>query len=160
MAREKTVKPRQMTLANKITVLRILAIPLLVIALIENSLNWARLIFSLSIFSDALDGAIARIRKERSALGSFLDPLADKLLLLATFMAFTYLGWVPVWVFVTIVSRDLLIILGWSVVMNRTAQPRSCFASQKPTRRMSCPAFSSRKSSSSSARRRPSGSAG
>jgi cardiolipin synthase len=128
MAREKAIKPRQMTLANKITVLRILAIPLLVIALIENSLPWARWIFIFSIFSDALDGALARLRRERSTLGSFLDPLADKLLLLATFMTFTYLGWVPVWVFVAIVSRDLLIILGWSVVYiltgNSKIEPR------------------------------------
>lgn len=117
-----------MTLANKITVARIVTIPLLVIALFEHSLQWARVIFILSIFSDALDGTIARIRGERTPLGTFLDPLADKLLLVATYIAFTVLGWIPVWVFIAVLSRDMLIILGWSVVYiltgNRKIEPR------------------------------------
>lgn len=117
-----------MTLASKITVLRIMAIPLFVIALLEHRLGWARLIFVLSVFSDALDGAIARLRGERTALGSFLDPLADKLLLLATYVAFSTLGWIPVWVFIAVLSRDLLIVLGWTVVYiltgNSKIQPR------------------------------------
>jgi cardiolipin synthase len=117
-----------MTLANKITVLRIIAIPFFLIALMEHSVFWARLIFILSVFSDALDGALARIRKERTALGSFLDPLADKLLLVSTFIAFTYLGSIPVWAFITIISRDLLILLGWALVYiltgNSKIEPR------------------------------------
>src|SRR5205085_187275 len=108
--------------------LRIIAIPLFVIALIEHHLEWARAIFIFSIFSDALDGTLARIRGERTPLGSFLDPLADKLLLVATFVAYTYLGWIPVWIFIAVVSRDLIIILGWSVVYiltgNSKIQPR------------------------------------
>jgi cardiolipin synthase len=105
-----------MTLANKITVLRILAIPVFVITLYEHHLNAARGIFLVSVISDALDGGLARIRGEQSRLGSFLDPVADKLLLMSTFVAFTSLGWVPVWIFITVISRDLLIVLGWSVV--------------------------------------------
>src|SRR6202163_1184064 len=117
-----------MTLANKITVLRIIAIPILIIALLEHQLGWARAIFILSILSDALDGTIARIRGERTPLGSFLDPMADKLLLLGTFIAYTYLGWIPVWIFITVISRDLIIILGWTVVYiltgNSKIEPR------------------------------------
>ena len=123
MARQKTL-----TLATKITVLRIIAIPLFIIALIEHSRMWAQVIFILSIFSDALDGALARIRGERTPLGSFLDPLADKLLLLSTFVALTYLGQIPIWVFIVVLSRDLLIILGWCVVYiltgNSKIEPR------------------------------------
>lgn len=117
-----------MTLANKITVLRMIAIPLFIIALLENNLFWARIIFILSALSDALDGILARIRRERTPLGSFLDPLADKLLLVATFIAFTALHWIPVWIFIAVFSRDLLIIMGWSVVYiltgNRKIEPR------------------------------------
>jgi cardiolipin synthase len=117
-----------MTLANKITVLRIIAIPLFVIALWEHYILCARIIFVLSVASDALDGIVARIRGERTPLGTFLDPLADKLLLLATFVAFTALGSIPVWVFITVLSRDMLIVLGWSVVYiltgNRKIEPR------------------------------------
>jgi cardiolipin synthase (CMP-forming) len=117
-----------MTLANKITVTRIIAIPFFLIALLEQSMLWARVIFILSVLSDALDGGLARIRGERTALGSFLDPLADKLLLVGTFVAYTYLGWIPVWVFITILSRDLLILMGWSLVYiltgNSKIEPR------------------------------------
>ena len=113
-----------MTLANKITVLRIIAIPVLIIALFEHSLTWARLIFIFSILSDALDGTLARIRGERTPLGSFLDPLADKLLLVATYVAFTALGWIPLWIFIAVLSRDMLIVLGWSVVYILTGNPK------------------------------------
>ena len=117
-----------MTLANKITVLRIVAIPIFVIALLDQHMILARTIFILSVLSDALDGTLARIRGERTALGSFLDPTADKLLLVATFIVLTALKWIPLWVFITILSRDMIIILGWQIVYmltgNRKIQPR------------------------------------
>ena len=88
----------------------------------------ARIIFSLSVFSDALDGGIARLRGERTPLGAFLDPVADKLLLVVTYITFSYLNWIPLWVFVAVLSRDLLIILGWAVVYilttNKKIEPR------------------------------------
>ncbi len=117
-----------MTLASKITVLRIMAIPFFVLALLEHHLAAAQAIFCLCVFSDALDGTIARIRGERTPLGAFLDPLADKLLLVVTYVAFSYLNWIPLWVFVAVVSRDLIIILGWIVVYilthNSKIEPR------------------------------------
>ena len=117
-----------MTLANKMTVLRMIAIPLFIIALLEQYLFWARLIFVLSVVSDALDGAVARIRGERTRLGTFLDPIADKLLLVSTFITFTAMGAMPVWVFITVLSRDMLIVLGWLIVFiltgNSKIQPR------------------------------------
>jgi cardiolipin synthase (CMP-forming) len=117
-----------MTLASKITVLRILTIPFFVIAVLEHHLLLAQVIFCLCIFSDALDGTIARLRGERTPLGAFLDPLADKLLLVVTYVTFSYLNWIPLWVFVAVISRDLLIVLGWTVVYilttNSKIQPR------------------------------------
>jgi cardiolipin synthase len=117
-----------MTLANKITVFRILAIPLFVIALIEGAWGWAQGLFVFCVFSDALDGTIARLRGERTPLGTFLDPLADKLLLLAAYVTLTYLHELPLWVFVAVFSRDLLILLGWLLVYilidNRKIEPR------------------------------------
>jgi len=105
-----------MTLASKITVVRIMAVPFFAIALLERHLVYGQILFCLSVFSDALDGAIARLRGERTPLGAFLDPLADKLLLVVSYIVFSYLNWIPLWVFVAVVSRDLLIILGRSVV--------------------------------------------
>ncbi len=123
-----SLKTRTMTLASKITVLRIVAIPFFVIALLQHAILWAQIIFCLSVFSDALDGAIARLRRERTPLGAFLDPLADKLLLVVTYIVFSSLGWIPLWVFVAVLSRDLLIILGWTVVYilthNSKIEPR------------------------------------
>ena len=117
-----------MTLANKITVLRIIAIPFFVIALLEHFTLWAQALFVLSVFSDALDGTIARMRGERTPLGTFLDPMADKLLLLSAYTTLTYLGQFPLWVFVAVLSRDVLILMGWSLVYvltaNRKIEPR------------------------------------
>jgi len=117
-----------MTLANKITVLRIIAVPFFVIALIEHYTRTAQLLFVLSVFSDALDGAIARLRGERTPLGTFLDPMADKLLLIAAYITLTYLGRLPLWVFVAVLSRDVLILMGWLLVYvltnNKKIEPR------------------------------------
>lgn len=117
-----------MTLASKITVLRIVAVPFFVVAILQGHVRLARIIFSLSVFSDALDGGIARVRGERTPLGAFLDPVADKLLLVVTYITFSYLNWIPLWVFVAVLSRDLLIILGWTVVYilttNKKIEPR------------------------------------
>ena len=121
-------KGRNMTLASKITVLRIIAIPFFVIAMTEHHLLAAQIIFALSVFSDALDGTIARLRGERTPLGAFLDPLADKLLLVVSYIVFCYLNWIPLWIFVAVVSRDLLIVMGWTVVYilthNSKIEPR------------------------------------
>src|SRR5438477_11775931 len=105
-----------MTLANKITILRIIAIPIFIILLIQHAFGWARGLFIAMVLSDAVDGALARIRRERTPLGSFLDPLADKLLLVATYVTFTAIGSMAVWVFIAVLSRDMLIVLGWSIV--------------------------------------------
>jgi cardiolipin synthase (CMP-forming) len=116
------------TLANKITVLRIIAIPFFVIALWEGHLAVARTLFVVSVFTDALDGTLARLRGERTPLGTFLDPLADKLLLVSAFIVLTALKQLPLWAFVAVLSRDLIIVLGWSIVFiltnNRKIQPR------------------------------------
>jgi cardiolipin synthase len=131
MKLKKTTDPasaNSMTLASKITVLRIIAIPFFVFAMLDHHIVWAQIIFCLSVFSDALDGAIARLRRERTPLGAFLDPLADKLLLVVTYITFSYLNWIPLWVFIVVISRDLLVILGWTVVYilttNAKVEPR------------------------------------
>jgi len=117
-----------MTLANKITVGRIIAVPFFVLAMMENQLLLGQIIFVICAATDALDGTLARIRKERTPLGTFLDPLADKLLLTATFIVLTALNLIPLWVFITVISRDFIIVLGWSVVFiltgNKKIEPR------------------------------------
>src|SRR3989344_8030619 len=110
-----------MTLANRITLLRIALIPVFVVLFLQQKddpfMKKAMLaVYALAIFTDLLDGLMARIRQERTPLGTFLDPLADKLLLTATFILLTYRGDIELWVFVVVFSRDLIIVLGWTIV--------------------------------------------
>lgn len=110
-----------MTLANRISILRILLIPIFMVVYLQAQKydvlkNWALGIFAFAILTDLLDGAVARMRGERTRLGSFLDPLADKLLITATFVALTYLGTIELWILVIIFSRDLIIVLGWAII--------------------------------------------
>ncbi len=105
-----------MTLANKITVLRILLIPVIVIGLLLEHKTWVYILLGFSMLTDLLDGLASRARKERTRLGAFLDPMADKLLLSAVYLTLTYLQIIHPWVFVLVFSRDLLIVLGWVVI--------------------------------------------
>jgi len=104
------------TLANKITILRLLLIPAIIILLLEEKTLMVVILLTFSILTDFLDGLAARLRGERTKLGAFLDPLADKLLLTSVFMTLTYLDLLETWMFVVIFSRDLLIVLGWGVI--------------------------------------------
>ncbi len=117
-----------MTLANKITVGRILLVPPIVIGLLEHMTVWVYVLLGICIVTDFLDGLAARQRGERTRLGAFLDPMADKLLLGAVYTTLAYQNVVPMWIFVVIFSRDLLIVLGWSVIYiltsSATIEPR------------------------------------
>lgn len=105
-----------MNLANRITLIRIILIPIFIVLLIQGHNPWPAVIFTFTIVTDALDGFIARWKKQKTALGAFLDPLADKLLMFSSFLALTYLKIIPLWIFVVILSRDILIVLGWVLV--------------------------------------------
>lgn len=117
-----------LTLANKITILRMALIPVIVIGLLEGLSLWVYALLAFSMFTDLLDGIVARRRGERTRLGAFLDPMADKLLLTAVYLTLTFLKSIDMWVFVVIFSRDLMIVLGWAVIFiltgSSTIQPR------------------------------------
>lgn len=100
-------------LPNAVTLLRILFVPFFVALLIYQNYRYALYIFVIAGLSDALDGFIARKTHSQSELGMLLDPLADKLLLAASFIVFAYIHLIPVWFTVIILSRDLFIIIGW-----------------------------------------------
>lgn len=107
-----------MGLANWLTTLRILLIPLFVSLLVYRQATAALLVFCLASVTDLLDGYIARARGSQTRLGAFLDPLADKLLLTASFATLTYLypRLLPFWITVTVLSRDFLLILGTALI--------------------------------------------
>ena len=105
-----------MTLANKITIGRIILIPVFIIALLQGLWPWPVIIFTATVVTDALDGFIARYKKQATPLGSFLDPMADKLLMFSAYLSCAYLEIVPLWIFIVILSRDLLIVIGWGII--------------------------------------------
>ena len=101
-----------MTVPNLLTILRVLLTPLLVIFLLEDRLSEALLVFVAAGITDGLDGLIARLYKQKTRLGAFLDPLADKLLLATTYVLLAVQKLVPSWLSVIVISRDVLIVLG------------------------------------------------
>jgi len=76
-----------MNLPNILTLLRVVLIPLFVILIINKHLDWALLTFAIAGITDGLDGLIARLTRQRTELGAYLDPIADKLLLFAGFIS-------------------------------------------------------------------------
>ncbi len=117
-----------MTTANKITIVRILLVPLFIVHLLyyvdggrEHHRVLALLAFAVAAASDGLDGFIARHYNQRSELGAILDPLADKILLVSGVVLLSlnnspYLERLPFWLATTIISRDLLILIGLVVI--------------------------------------------
>lgn len=101
-----------MTIPNLITACRIILAPIFVIYLLEDRFLAALAVFTLAGVSDAADGFIARVFNQKSRLGSYLDPLADKILLVAAFITLAVRGFVPPWLAVLAISRDVLILLG------------------------------------------------
>ncbi|MFH1097922.1 MAG: CDP-diacylglycerol--glycerol-3-phosphate 3-phosphatidyltransferase [Candidatus Desantisbacteria bacterium] len=116
---------KNMTLANKITILRILLVPVFVIFITYGyyksilAFQYAALgVFIFCILTDALDGFIARTFNQQTALGIFLDPLADKLLLVSAFifLGLSFVNKIPLWVSILVVGREFIILIGWLVV--------------------------------------------
>jgi cardiolipin synthase len=118
------------TLANQLTLLRIMLVPAFVLLVVYGYLGWALFVFLLAGVTDALDGLIARRwPSQRTSLGAWLDPMADKLLLVTTFIVLTLPGiplthHVPVWMTIILISRDVVIV-GVVAVVNLALGPRT-----------------------------------
>ena len=118
-----------LTLANQLTLLRMLLIPAFVILVIYGHLGWALTVFAVAGLTDALDGLIARWSDQKTSLGAWLDPMADKLLLVSTFVVLSVPGLglenrLPVWLTVLVISRDIVIVLTVAIV-NLAIGPRT-----------------------------------
>jgi cardiolipin synthase len=101
---------QSLTVANLITILRFLLVPAVVYALLTGEVEWAFAGFLVAGVSDGIDGFIARQFNQRTELGAYLDPMADKLLLVSVFVVLGFMGQLPVWLVVAAVSRDALIV--------------------------------------------------
>jgi len=102
-----------MNLANKLTVLRIILVPFFTAALlldfIPHNTAIALGIFVIAGITDALDGDIARTRNLITDFGKFLDPIADKILVMAALVCFAGLGWIQSWIVIVILARDFVV---------------------------------------------------
>ena len=116
------VLQKPMNLPNSLTVLRILLIPFFIGFLTYGHYQWALWTLLVAGVTDILDGVIARMANQRTKLGTYLDPLADKLLLTSAFVTLSVLHLVPGWVAIVVVSRDLIIVAG-TLLLHVTQTP-------------------------------------
>src|SRR5262245_27349330 len=117
------------TIANQLTLLRMLLIPAFVLLTLYGEFGWALTVFTIAGLTDLLDGLAARAAGQKRSLGAWLDPAADKLLLVTTFIVLTLpniglVNRIPLWLTVLIISRDIGIVSTVAIV-NLAMGPRT-----------------------------------
>ena len=105
-----------MNLPNYITLVRVILVPFFINLMIYGYYKEALAVFVVACVTDALDGMIARLTKTQTELGAFLDPMADKLLILSAFVTLVLLGRLPVWLVIIVVSRDAILTMGSLII--------------------------------------------
>ncbi len=114
---------------NQLTVLRMALVPVFILLIVYGHFGWAIGAFVIAGITDGLDGLIARRWGKKTPLGTLLDPIADKLLLVSSFAALTFgsldlVVRIPLWLTITVISRDLLLVLS-VLVFNLTIDRRA-----------------------------------
>lgn len=105
-----------LNLPNFLTLIRILSIPFFLVYLSYHRYLEALIIFIVGGVTDFLDGLAARLMKQQTPLGAYLDPIADKLLVITSFIVLGLIGGIPMWLAIIVVSRDVLIITGYGII--------------------------------------------
>lgn len=105
-----------MTIPNLITTIRIILTPIFVIYIINDELISGLIVLVISGLSDGIDGMVARLFNQKSKLGAYLDPLADKIILISAFITLSIRHMLPAWLTVMVISRDILILMGISIM--------------------------------------------
>ena len=124
-----------MNIPNFITLCRVFLAPFVVWLLIAGQYKLALLVFCLASASDALDGWLARVTHTKTDLGTHLDPLADKLLLISAYTTLGIFKLIPTWLVITVISRDVLILGGLLLAwfMAKPVEVRPLFISKANT---------------------------
>lgn len=124
-----------MTVANMITMLRFVLVPAVVYCLLTMEWQLAFAGFLVAGISDGVDGFVARRFNQRSRLGGYLDPMADKALLVSVFIVLGFMGELPLWLVIAAVSRDGLIICAilLSTVMGSPVEMKPLMVSKANT---------------------------
>jgi cardiolipin synthase len=98
---------------NTLTIMRIILIPVFITSIIYKRYDYSLGLFIFAALTDMFDGLFARLKNQKTALGTFLDPLADKFLHVTAFIIFSIYGWIPKWLTIIVISRDIIIVTGW-----------------------------------------------
>ena len=118
-----------MSIPNLITLGRILLVPIVVWAIASGRMQLAFLLFLAAAISDGVDGFLAKRFGMKTELGAYLDPLADKILIVSIYVTLGITGVIPLWVVILVVSRDFMIvgaiILSWLVNMPVQIKPHA-----------------------------------
>jgi cardiolipin synthase len=113
-----------LNIPNTLTIIRIAIIPVFLTSIIYSRYDYALALFIIAALTDVFDGLFARIKNQRTPLGTFLDPLADKFLLVTSFVVFSVYNWIPKWLAITVISRDTIVVSGWFVLYFITGTAR------------------------------------
>ncbi len=105
------VKPA-INLPNLLTLGRIVLTPAMVIFLLDRKIDYAFAVFVVAGVTDGLDGFLARVMKQKTKTGAILDPIADKLLLNTAYATLVAIGYIPNYLAVLVISRDVIIVMG------------------------------------------------
>ncbi len=105
-----------LTLPNFLTLLRIIAVPVFLILISNQHYGAGLVLFLAAGITDTVDGVLARLTDSKSDLGASLDPLADKLLLVSSFVILAWLGVIPSWLMILVLTRDVVILAGYLVI--------------------------------------------
>jgi cardiolipin synthase len=118
--RERSILSQALSVPNQLTLLRMLLLPFVLISMIYGQHEASLWLFFLAAVTDAIDGIIARRFNQKTRLGQYLDPIADKLLLSSCFVAQAVIGTIPWWVTIFVLLRDVMIIATALVVVLTT----------------------------------------
>jgi len=115
--RERFDQARLINIANALTAFRVLLVPLFAHLLISGRIRMALLVFVACGVTDGLDGLLARLLHQRTVVGFYLDPIADKLLMATSFIVLAFVKIIPGWLAILVISRDLFILIGGLLIL-------------------------------------------
>ena len=124
-----------MNLPNTLTIIRVLLIPVFVIFILDHSYLYALITFAIAGITDGMDGLLARLTRQKTELGAYLDPIADKLLIVSAYITLAIIEIIPSWLAVIVIIRDVIIMLGILVMLLTSYHPsiRPSFVSKMTT---------------------------
>ncbi len=117
LRKERFDQARLINIANGLTAVRVLLVPVVAFLLISGRFRLALLVFAICGLSDGLDGLLARWLRQRTVVGFYLDPIADKLLVATSFIVLAIVKVIPDWLTVAVISRDIFILVGSILIL-------------------------------------------